>query len=49
MNAHTGTFMNMIAEPATYGAAVVAAHALTFLLIAYVVTLMRHGRHSRSA
>jgi hypothetical protein len=49
MNAHTGTLMNMTAEPAAYGAAIVAAHALTFLLIAYVVTLMRHGRHSRGA
>ena len=49
MNAHTGTLMNMTAEPAAYGAAIVAAHALTFLLIAYVVKLMRHGRHSRGA
>ena len=49
MNAHTGTLMNMTAEPAAYGAAIVAAHALTFLLIAYLVTLMRHGRHSRRA
>jgi ABC transport system ATP-binding/permease protein len=46
MNAHTGTLMNMTAEPATYGAVIVAAHALTFLLIAYLVTLTRHGRHS---
>jgi hypothetical protein len=49
MNAHTGTLMKMTAEPAAYGAAIVAAHALTFLLIAYVVTLMRHGRRSRGA
>ena len=49
MNAHTGTLMDMTAEPAAYGAAIVAAHALTFLLIAYLVTLMRHGRHSRRA
>ena len=49
MNAHTGTLMDMTAEPAAYGAAIVAAHALTFLLIAYLVTLMRHGRHSRGA
>ncbi len=48
MNVHTGTLMDMIAEPATYGAAIVAAHALAFLLIAYLVTLLRHGRHSRS-
>ena len=44
MNAHTGTLMDMTAEPAAYGAAIVAAHALTFLMIAYLVTLMRHGR-----
>ena len=49
MNAHTGTLMNMTAEPAAYGAAIVAVHALTFLLIAYLVTLMRHGRHGRCA
>ena len=47
MNAHTGALMDMTAEPASYGAAIVAAHALAFLLIAYLVTLMRHGRHSR--
>ena len=46
MNAHTGTLMDMTAEPAACGAAIVAAHALIFLLIAYLVTLMRHGRHS---
>ena len=49
MSARTGTLMNMTAEPATYGAAIVAVHALTFLLIAYLVTLVRHGRHSRGA
>jgi ABC transport system ATP-binding/permease protein len=49
MNAHTGTLVNMTAEPAAYGAAIVAAHALTFLLIAYLATLVRHGRHSRGA
>jgi len=47
MDAHTGALMDMTAEPATYGAAIVAAHALAFLLIAYLVTLIRHGRHSR--
>src|SRR6185437_3725299 len=46
MNAHTGTLMDMTAEPATYGAAIVAAHALAFLLIAFLATLGRHGRHS---
>ena len=49
MNAHTGTLTDMTAVPATYGAAIIAAHALTFLLIAYLVTLMRHARHSRRA
>jgi ABC transport system ATP-binding/permease protein len=49
MNAHTGMLINMTAEPATYGAAIVAVHALSFLLIAYLVTLTRHGRHSRGA
>jgi hypothetical protein len=48
MNAHTGMLTDMTAAPAAYGAAIVAAHALTFLLIAYLVTLMRHGRHSRT-
>ena len=47
MNAHTGALMDMTAEPASYGAAIVATHALVFLLIAYLVTLMRHGRHGR--
>jgi ABC transport system ATP-binding/permease protein len=49
MNARNGTLMNMTAEPAAYGAAIVGTHALTFLLIAYLVTLVRHGRHSRGA
>jgi hypothetical protein len=49
MNAHTGTLMNMAAEPAANGAAIVAAHAMIFLLIAYLATLVRHGRHSRGA
>ena len=31
------------------GAAIITLHALAFLLIAYLVTLLRHGRHSRSA
>jgi ABC-type multidrug transport system ATPase subunit len=48
MNAHTGTLMDMTAEPAAWGGAIVAAHASAFLLIAYLVTLLRHGRHSRN-
>ena len=49
LNAHTGNLMDMTAEPTAYGAAIVTMHAVTFLLIAYLVTLMRHGRHSRGA
>jgi hypothetical protein len=49
INTHTGTLMDMTAEPAACGAAIVAAHALAFLLIAYLVTLMRHGRYSRGS
>jgi ABC transport system ATP-binding/permease protein len=49
MNAHTGTLIDMTAEPAARGAAIVAAHALAFLLIAYLVTLVRHGRRNRGA
>ena len=49
LSARTGTFVDMTAEPAVYGAVIVAAHALGFLLIAYLVTLLRHGRHSRVA
>ena len=39
----TGSLMEMTAEPAGWGAAIVALHALAFLLIAYLVTLLRHG------
>jgi len=39
----------MTAEPAGRGAAIVAAHALAFLLIAYLVTLLRHGGCYRGA
>ena len=47
MNPNTGALMDMTAEPAANGAAIVTAHALAFLLIAYLVTLIRHGRHAR--
>ena len=40
---HTGTLMDMTAEPAGRGAGVVVAHALAFLLIAYLVTILRHS------
>jgi ABC transport system ATP-binding/permease protein len=44
IDAHTGTLRDMTAEPAGRGAGIVAAHALAFLLIAYLVTILRHGR-----
>ena len=40
---HTGTLMDMTAEPAGRGAGVVVTHALAFLLIAYLVTIVRHS------
>jgi hypothetical protein len=49
INAHTGTLMDMAAEPAARGAAIVAVQALAFLLIAYLVTLLRHGGRNRVA
>jgi ABC transport system ATP-binding/permease protein len=49
INAHTGTLIDLTAEPAGRGAAIVAAHALAFLLIAYLVTLLRHGGCYRGA
>jgi ABC-type multidrug transport system ATPase subunit len=49
ISAHTGTLINMTAEPVSRGAAIVAAHALVFLLIAYLVTQLRHGRRNRGA
>jgi hypothetical protein len=39
----------MTAEPAGRGASIIATHALAFLLIAYLVTLRRYGRHNRGA
>jgi ABC transport system ATP-binding/permease protein len=48
INARTGALMDMTAEPAASGAAIVAAHALAFLLLAYLVTLLRHGWRKRS-
>jgi ABC transport system ATP-binding/permease protein len=47
MNASTSALVEMTAEPAVFGAVIVAAHALAFLLIAYLVTLLRHGRRTR--
>jgi len=48
INAQTGRLMEMTAEPAGRGAAIVAAQASAFLLLAYLVTLIRHGRHKRA-
>jgi ABC transport system ATP-binding/permease protein len=47
INSRTGMLMDMIAEPAARGAAIVAAHALAFLLIAYLVTLLRYRGRAR--
>ncbi len=47
ISTNTGLLMNMTAEPAGRGAAIVAVHALVFLLIAYVLTLLRHGGRTR--
>jgi hypothetical protein len=49
IDAHTGLLTEMTAEPASRGAAIVALHALAFLLIAYLVTVLRHGAHRRGA
>ncbi len=49
INARTGALIDMTAEPAGRGAAIVATHALAFLLIAYLVTLLRHGGRKRGA
>jgi ABC-type multidrug transport system ATPase subunit len=49
INARTGVLMDMTAAPAAKGAAIVAAHALAFLLLAYLVTVLRHGSRQQSA
>jgi hypothetical protein len=49
INAHTGTLMDMTAEPAARGAPIVAGPALAFLLLAYLVTLIRHGGRKHGA
>ena len=48
INARTGALMAMTAQPAARGAVIVAAHALAFLLLAYLVTLLRQGRRKQS-
>ena len=44
INARSGALMHMTAQPAAAGCVIVAMHTLAFLLIAYLVTLLRHGR-----
>jgi ABC-type multidrug transport system ATPase subunit len=43
VDAHTGVIVNMTAQPVGLSATIVAAHALAFLVLAYLVTLVRHG------
>ena len=47
INARSGLLTDLTAQPAARGAAIVAAHALAFLLIAYLVTLLRHRPRTR--
>jgi len=47
INAESGRLMDMTAEPAALGAAIVAAHAAAFLLLAYLATKLRHGGRIR--
>lgn len=49
INTHTATLADMTAEPTAGGAAIVAVQALAFLLIAYLVTLLRDGGRDRAA
>lgn len=46
LDAHIGTIVNLTAQPAALGAAIIAAQAFAFLVLAYVVTLIRHGGRS---
>ena len=48
INPSTGALIDMTAEPVERGAAIVAAHALMFLLIAYLITLLRHRARKRA-
>ena len=47
INARSGLLTDLTAQPAARGAVIVAAHALAFLLIAYLVTLLRHRPRTR--
>ena len=46
VDAHSGMVVNMTAQPVGLSATIVAVHALAFLTLAYLVTLLRHGRLS---
>jgi ABC-type multidrug transport system ATPase subunit len=48
-DAHTFTMVDLTAEPAGRGAAIIAAQAFAFLVLAYLVTLLRHGGRSGQA
>jgi ABC-type multidrug transport system ATPase subunit len=43
VDAHTGMMINMTAQPVGRSATIVTAHALAFLALAYLVTLLRQG------
>lgn len=47
INTRSGLLTDMIAQPAARGAVIVAAHALAFLLAAYLVTVLRHRPRAR--
>ncbi len=49
INARSGALMDLIAQPAERGATIIAVQALACLLIAYLVTLLRHGGRARGA
>ena len=49
INTETGRLMDMTAEPAGRGAAILAGHALVFLLLAYLAAKLRHGARVRGA
>lgn len=44
---HSGALRDMTAAPASRGAAIILAQALGFLLLAYLVTRLRHARRGR--
>ena len=43
----TGALMNMTSEPAGRGAMIIVVHTLVFLLVAYLVTLLRYRPRQR--